>query len=463
MFFTIATVFLLPLASTGSSFSISIAAETYEKYGCAYPMTYIFELEHTSATLPVVRRRNSVGDWNEVPYFNPDSPPNGKEGVRLEEEKRLYCSLAFPADSPTMSLAFFDLQGNPLQVRYTGLAPRYDNRSAAMVVSADDWDGFPKNHQGFLAAHRACAARGIWLTAGVTTQGVKGRYRLMEDDAAVWGDFAWPPVDWASIQECLDLGFLEVASHSRTHPGPCTFRPYRQDGSHTDPTSQVLIDSSTPFPEYLAQAGARLINWTDGSSCLVAAAEGNCLACQDSLEKGRRNLWTQGDIYYLDLYESEIEGSAQDITDHLRLPFSVNGNSYLYTWLEPCGYFDPEIGSQLGKSNYLVTRSMAFRKLETGLAEWSPTYACYTRDRPSYPLDSGNLEEANQAFEDTMKIGGVYHAVMHPRSIDWSPQGWVLQHLDHAANREGVWYVGLGHLYLYRFLCEPQRIRVEAR
>jgi hypothetical protein len=39
----------------------------------------------------------------------------------------------------------------------------------------------------------------------------------------------------------------------------------------------------------------------------------------------------------------------------------------------------------------------------------------------------------------------------HPNILEWD-QDFTWNHLDHISNRQDIWYVGFGHLYLYRFL-----------
>ena len=57
----------------------------------------------------------------------------------------------------------------------------------------------------------------------------------------------------------------------------------------------------------------------------------------------------------------------------------------------------------------------------------------------------------NTAFDNVVDSNGVYHLVTHPNILEWDEDfTWV--HLEHISNRKDIWYVGFGHLYLYRFV-----------
>ena len=66
---------------------------------------------------------------------------------------------------------------------------------------------------------------------------------------------------------------------------------------------------------------------------------------------------------------------------------------------------------------------------------------------------STNIIELNSTFDSVFSSNGIYHLMTHPNILEWE-QDFTWDHLEHISNRKDVWYVGFGHLYLYRFLSE---------
>jgi hypothetical protein len=52
------------------------------------------------------------------------------------------------------------------------------------------------------------------------------------------------------------------------------------------------------------------------------------------------------------------------------------------------------------------------------------------------------------------------HLTIHPWLHDWSDGSPIRQHIDHIKGRGELWYVGFGHLYLYRFVQERGLVAV---
>jgi hypothetical protein len=85
----------------------------------------------------------------------------------------------------------------------------YDNRRAAVTVTADDWaDWFASMFPPLLQLFRS---HGLYVTGGAITGGVG-------------------PSTWAEMQRQLDSGYVEIVAHSRTHPS----MPY------PDPVGEVI-------------------------------------------------------------------------------------------------------------------------------------------------------------------------------------------------------------------------------
>ena len=64
---------------------------------------------------------------------------------------------------------------------------------------------------------------------------------------------------------------------------------------------------------------------------------------------------------------------------------------------------------------------------------------------------STDIIELNNTFDTVVSSNGIYHLITHPNILEWD-QDFTWDHLEHISNRKDIWYVGFGHLYLYRFL-----------
>lgn len=152
-------------------------------------------------------------------------------------------------------------------------------------------------------------------------------------------------------------------------------------------------------------------------------------------------------------YAAEIDGSRQDILDHLELP-PLNRRGaveHLYAWIEPFTESDSFIRRVLGQSHYLCDRR------GTGgnaFAHWDSLNGLYERIGAAVLADTATTPAyLNARFDFAYDHGLIHHLLCHPRLVDWQ-SGPVPEHLDHIANRPDVWYVGFGHLYAYHYLAE---------
>ncbi|MCI0512168.1 T9SS type A sorting domain-containing protein [candidate division KSB1 bacterium] len=158
-------------------------------------------------------------------------------------------------------------------------------------------------------------------------------------------------------------------------------------------------------------------------------------------------------------YESEITGCKSDIIRFLKLPslFCNGPREYVYAWIAPHGYTDAVVDSLVSQNKFLVNR-MYFSGFE-GFANWDARLAMYepigvTRaiDPPASRLGWGigtdDLNDLNQAFDQVLANRSVYHVMCHPNVVEWT-QVYPEAHLRHISGRPNIWYVSLGHLYLY--------------
>jgi len=263
---------------------------------------------------------------------------------------------------------------NPEEIHepiYSRFAEYYDNRKAVVTVTADDWDSSPSNWQGFENMSKMLSAKHIYFTGGIIT-----------DFNRAWYDLGTPP-DWTQIQHWLDQGYLEAASHSRTHP----FVPY-------------------------------------------------------------------------DDYDYEIGGSKEDIIGNLTLPpfFSLDGNEYVYAWIEPYGQSSGTVRQKLGFYKYLADRDTSS---DNFYATWDSTNGLFNRIGMSVGLDGvTDPVSLNKIFDDVYNAGGIYHFYCHPRNIDWRPNQCADLHTSYISGRFDVWYVNFGLLYLYRWIATQNIVQI---
>ena len=154
--------------------------------------------------------------------------------------------------------------------------------------------------------------------------------------------------------------------------------------------------------------------------------------------------------------EGEVAGSKEDIIGNLELPAHsrYGENEYVYAWIAPYGEYDEEIDSMVSASKYLITR--LYYGGDHGFSDWNEDLSKFDPIGVSMevgPLWIGTTDtsELNDTFDEVVNIGGVYHVMCHPNILEWDQEyPWV--HLEHISNRKNIWYVGYGHLQVYRFL-----------
>lgn len=157
-------------------------------------------------------------------------------------------------------------------------------------------------------------------------------------------------------------------------------------------------------------------------------------------------------------YDSEIAGSKADILSNLTMP-SVNrkgSKQYLYTFVAPGGQIDQTMTNTCAQNNYLNIRTTS---QQIGfLSPYNETLGMYNTVYPTaeaddhsvnsvYPVYPGN-SVLNATFDQVMNSNGVYVLYFHPSSTNLTN---VTQHLTYLANRNNVWYVGYGQIYLYDY------------
>lgn len=366
---------ILSVTVSGSSeLVIGIQPALHAQYGCTYPLTYQFDIAPAGGGLKVLRKYHAGDPFAPMQEKKGGELFNAAEAVRFDyAAHRAYVSASFSGASDSLFLKIADSLGNPLPPRYLGISKYYDNRRAAVTVTADDWadwtEGWYPPLLGIFRRH------GLYVTAGVIT-GVGNISRFT----------------WLGIQNELNLGNVEVAAHSRTHP----HTPYAQP-------------------------------------------------------------------------DSEVLGSERDIKV-LTLPplFSTNDAGLIYVWLAPYGDYDASTDSLLGVGHYLVARLYTYA--QSPLSAWldktghfAPVTPTVEIGAPSWGGGDTSISSLNGTFDTIAAQGGVYHFMWHPQVIITdTARPYFINHLNYISNRPDIWYVNLGHLYLYHMIQEMNPTGVTA-
>jgi hypothetical protein len=334
-------------------------------YGLTYPVTYEFNIPQDSEKLNVYRKYKDSQDWNLVEEKTSNDFFNGIEAVRFDYDGNIaYVSVGFSILSDTIYIKIENNINENTNAPFKRISEYYDNRQAAVTVTADDWADY--SNEKFIQACQNFRSYNLWYSVAIITRWI--------NDQNTWND----------IQDQLDDGFIEVLSHSRTHP----YVPYA-------------------------------------------------------------NL------------ESEVVGSKEDIIGKLNLlnQNRSGSNEYVYAWVAPFGNYSEAIDTMTSKAKYLVSRMFYyednnFSNWNSDLNKFDPVGASIEVGNSSY-WGSTDINELNGAFDNAIISNGIYHLVTHPNILEWD-KNFTWSHLEYISNRKDIWYVGFGHLYLYRFISNSE-------
>jgi hypothetical protein len=181
---------------------------THIDYGCSYPVTYVFNFTTDSTDLKAYKCGGY--DWTLIPNKNQSLIQNGIEAARFDySSKKAYITVAFPDEFDILVIKITDINNNVIDSEYDKITKYYDNKKMAVVMTIDDW--YEKYHEYFMTAIDRCQSRNIWFTPGIVTVG-----------SAVYGG---EPANRTDMQNQIDEGFVEPASHSKYHLHP----PYDEE------------------------------------------------------------------------------------------------------------------------------------------------------------------------------------------------------------------------------------------
>lgn len=334
-------------------------------YGLTYPVTYEFSIPQNSENLNAYRKYKDSQDWNLIEKKTSNDFFNGIEAVRFDYDGNIaYVSVGFSILSDTIYIKIENNINENTNAPFKRISEYYDNRKAAVTVTADDWADY--SNEKFIEACQNFRSFNLWYSVGIIT-------RWINDQNT-----------WNAIQDQLDDGFIEVLSHSRTHPY----------------------------------------------------------------------------VPYADL-ESEVVGSKEDIVEKLNLlnQNRSGSNEYVYAWVAPFGNYSEAIDTMTSKAKYLVSRMFTyddiyFSNWNSDLNKFDPVGGSMEVGNSSY-WGSTDINEMNVTFDNAFSSNGVYHLITHPNILEWN-KNFTWSHLEYISNRKDIWYVGFGHLYLYRFISNSE-------
>lgn len=204
-----------PLAS--GYIKLAVDSITHRDYGLVYPVTYQFSIPPGSQNLKVFKRYNESQEWTQINEKNSNDLFNGVEAVRFDyQNNKAYVSVGFSSVSDEIHLLVLNNSSELVRAVYQDIPEYYDNRSAAVTITSDDWASL--HDDSFVAAANAIRSRDMWFTPGIITQ------------------YVGSTTSWSLIQEHIDRGNIEPASHSRTHPSSLPYTDYDSEigGSKLD-------------------------------------------------------------------------------------------------------------------------------------------------------------------------------------------------------------------------------------
>jgi hypothetical protein len=311
---------------------------------------------------------------------------SGIDGARFDGTDA-YVSVSYDQASRSRNIYLRFVDSQGIDVAATYVGPtKFYNNLNSACVLTCD-DWSEGNHAKFMAFTAHCISRGIYVSAGLNAQ-----------RNATFSDLPISPAQWADIQARVDTGLLEPTNHGRTHQNPNNYNE-------------------------------------------------------------------------LSAYREIVLG-AQDIADNLTVPpqSRMEDEQYVLGWIEPNGNDNAIAKGLRPEAGHVISR-MAFPESEElpNYATFASSDETFNRQTITSNGDQQDIAVMDSRFDTSRAIGGIYHVYTHPwleeGSPNWNPGerptgqpgfDWddpnepFLDHLDHIAGHSDVWYVGWGHLYVYR-------------
>lgn len=187
--------------STSDYFQFSASSTVHEDYGLALPVTYSFNIQAGSSGLKAWKKYSESSNWVELTQKTSDDYFNSIEAVRFDYSgNKAYVSVGYGSTTDDVFVKITNSNGEAVPVTYAGISKYYDNRVAAVTFARDDWTPAASINSVWITLANYLKNVGMWFTIDVITQNNQ------------------TPSNWSQLQELVDGGYMEVASHSRTHP-----------------------------------------------------------------------------------------------------------------------------------------------------------------------------------------------------------------------------------------------------
>jgi hypothetical protein len=198
---------------------IAIDSQTHIDYGLSYPITYEFTIPSGSYDLRSYRKFQYDQEWSQILEQTSNDFFNGIEAVRFDYDNNIaYVSIGFSDISDSIFIKITDNESNIVESTYSQMSQYYDNRDAVVTSTADDWGAWSNPY--FVQTCEIFRSFNLWISPAIITD-------FLDSNS------------WSSIQNQLDLGFVEPVAHSRTHP----HTPYENIESEVLGCKQDLIQN----------------------------------------------------------------------------------------------------------------------------------------------------------------------------------------------------------------------------
>ena len=206
-------------ANMRSETIIVIDSQIHIDYGLSYPITYELTIPPGSYDLRSYRKFQYDQEWSQILEQTSDDFFNGIEAVRFDYENNIaFVSIGFSDISDSIFIKITDNESNIVESTYSQMSQYYDNRDAVVTSTADDWGAWSNPY--FVQTCEIFRSFNLWISPAIITD-------FLDSNS------------WSSIQNQLDLGFVEPVAHSRTHP----HTPYENIESEVLGCKQDLIQN----------------------------------------------------------------------------------------------------------------------------------------------------------------------------------------------------------------------------
>jgi hypothetical protein len=189
---------------TATRFRVVIDSAAHQRFGLYYPVTYMFQIPSGSSNLTAQYRYHPADDWSPLIQKTTADFFNGVNAVRFDyPNNNAYISIAFSLNSDAIYIRVLNGQ-TEVPLSFLWIPFYYDNRSAAVTTSLDDWD----------------VQSGVWDAASRILTNARIHFTV-----AIISSLN---PEWALIQSWYNRGYLEPGAHTRTHA--CTDSEYSVHG-----------------------------------------------------------------------------------------------------------------------------------------------------------------------------------------------------------------------------------------